>query len=349
MALYEFAAREGHLPKQTDDQLRQIGADAKPLNDDDYGSTDCIARQNVFFILMEQAGYNVDEFETMKATPEEMIDLALDKLGKPSPGRPTVGVRRCLDEFPSFPASAFPEIPVGFEDSSWHNDVCPSIADEKRNLLIFIDFTDPADREFPETIGRFTVTRLSDTEQLLTTDSWETVLAYIAKVPSTRSAAPTFEGTLQVSKAGEIAFRFAQILKEQLSPETFAEMKAKNEDPGQTAGVCASHDYVDANEVMLEAFKTVMGRQPLLHSDNETIAEIDARDADWSMMAKAWDLARGLYIGEALVRWCSVVKDRYGAVVSRGAPTSKLVAQAQASQGNNHAKPGFTFIVEVAS
>lgn len=74
--------------------------------------------------------------------------------------------------------------------------------------------------------------------------------------------APVSVPHLEWSTKGRIAFGFASDLTGVLSPAEFAEMKRKNEDPAQPDGVCASHDYCDANIVMAAAFERVMGREP---------------------------------------------------------------------------------------
>jgi hypothetical protein len=88
-------------------------------------------------------------------------------------------------KFPNFPASDMPAIPAGFEDSSWHNDACPSISNE--NMTIWIDYSDVSLREFDEKYPRFNVQPMRDGIEItgdggLVTDSWDEVLAYIAKV-----------------------------------------------------------------------------------------------------------------------------------------------------------------------
>lgn len=50
-------------------------------------------------------------------------------------------------EFPDFDQATLPTIPAGFEDTSWHNDACPSFQHEGLGLHLFIDYADPDDRE----------------------------------------------------------------------------------------------------------------------------------------------------------------------------------------------------------
>lgn len=53
-------------------------------------------------------------------------------------------------EFPDFDCD-LPEI-EGFIDTSWHNDVCPSLTDETNRLILWCDYADPAKRE--DSIGK---------------------------------------------------------------------------------------------------------------------------------------------------------------------------------------------------
>ena len=76
-------------------------------------------------------------------------------------------------EFPDFPASDLPPIPVGFEDTSSHNNVCPSFTwntgDDKTSLLLWVDYSDNALREFPRDYPRFLLQVGVDTEKQQTT------------------------------------------------------------------------------------------------------------------------------------------------------------------------------------
>jgi hypothetical protein len=90
-------------------------------------------------------------------------------------------------EFPDFPAADMPAIPAGFEDSSWHNDVCPTIQSSALRLSIFLDYADPAQREFGADTNRFLVLELdadgcyTGEQPLVATDDWSEVLSFIAK------------------------------------------------------------------------------------------------------------------------------------------------------------------------
>lgn len=56
-------------------------------------------------------------------------------------------------EFPDFDPATMPAIPAGFEDESWHNDVCPNFHAAAEGLTVWIDYADPALSEFGEDGG----------------------------------------------------------------------------------------------------------------------------------------------------------------------------------------------------
>lgn len=88
-------------------------------------------------------------------------------------------------EFPDYPMDSLPDL-TGFEDTSWHNDTCPSF--KRDNFHVWVDWPDVKDRECQEGT-RFVVCKL-DNEGYLTndyedvvveTDDWSVVLAYFTK------------------------------------------------------------------------------------------------------------------------------------------------------------------------
>lgn len=60
------------------------------------------------------------------------------------------------EEFPSFPADSMPVLPAGWEDTSWHNDACPSFTNKAARVAMFVDYPNIEDRELSEG-GRFVV------------------------------------------------------------------------------------------------------------------------------------------------------------------------------------------------
>lgn len=90
------------------------------------------------------------------------------------------------EEFPTFDPSTLPDLPKGWTDQSWHNDSCPSF-NAGNGMVVFIDFAQPDDREFPE-CERFTVHNDPEVHDgndvLLATDDWNAVLHFTADVAS---------------------------------------------------------------------------------------------------------------------------------------------------------------------
>ena len=77
------------------------------------------------------------------------------------------------EAFPDFNLATLPPIPSDWRDVSWQHDACPSWL--VNGLHVFIDHADPAKREF--NLTRFHV--LSDGDDLLATDAWPEVLAFV--------------------------------------------------------------------------------------------------------------------------------------------------------------------------
>jgi len=82
------------------------------------------------------------------------------------------------DEFPDFSAGDMPAIPEGFEDLSWHNDVCPSF--ERNGLKLWVDYLNPNRRELKG--KRFTLTHGDDAVLVFATDEWVEMSRQIAVV-----------------------------------------------------------------------------------------------------------------------------------------------------------------------
>lgn len=74
--------------------------------------------------------------------------------------------------------------------------------------------------------------------------------------------------TTQTPTAQQIGDTFVALLRQELTPEQFREMRRRNATP-EYAGTncCASHDFCDANMVMLAAFQQ-HGLEPLAEADD---------------------------------------------------------------------------------
>lgn len=86
-------------------------------------------------------------------------------------------------EFPSFDPATMPQIPAGFKDQSWCNDVCPSFYSAGLDLSLWVDFADPDQRELPNE-PRFAVAACGDPNDhvFFNSDDWSQVLCVIAFV-----------------------------------------------------------------------------------------------------------------------------------------------------------------------
>jgi hypothetical protein len=86
-------------------------------------------------------------------------------------------------EFPEW--TDMPDVPEGFVDQSWHNDVMPNYADESRKLRIWIEHPDESMREMPGVWKRFTLVRGEyghpDQKTVFETDDWSEMLQAIKK------------------------------------------------------------------------------------------------------------------------------------------------------------------------
>lgn len=77
----------------------------------------------------------------------------------------------------------------------------------------------------------------------------------------------------------DLAYAFAALLRSELEDE-IQQVIALNQDEANQA-ICHSHDFIDANEVMADAFRQTFGREVDLQSD-----------ADGAIWNEAWRLAK---------------------------------------------------------
>lgn len=88
-------------------------------------------------------------------------------------------------EFTDYPADSMPDLPAGWVDSSWHNDVCPSFENTALGLVLYVDHPDPNEREHgPETprysLHRWDEESLSLGESFLASEAWEDISDAVA-------------------------------------------------------------------------------------------------------------------------------------------------------------------------
>jgi len=99
--------------------------------------------------------------------------------------------------------------------------------------------------------------------------------------------------------ASQLGTAFAGRLAEHLSGDEWTEMRRRNAalEAGGAFLACASHDFLDANDVMDAAFKWVVGRAMVLGSDVEAGRGTEAQArADLDLCNAAWTWARAAYL-----------------------------------------------------
>jgi hypothetical protein len=183
-------------------------------------------------------------------------------------------MRTIKTEFPDYDG-ALPFI-NGYEDTSWHNDACPSIekdfGDDLR-IRIWCDYANPENRERPES-PRFAVQVYSETDEegtvLLESDEFHEIIDFVTSLEASMKIPPL-----------DLAREFCRQLHSQLGGDTMQLVNARNdymEFEGDHSS-CATHDFCDANMVMLDAIKAICGFTDYHFAQNE-------------MINAAWDIAR---------------------------------------------------------
>lgn len=76
--------------------------------------------------------------------------------------------QRIFTEFPDFPIMAAPELPDGWEDTSWHHDECPSYSNN--GLQVFFN---PDDKFF------FLVCEIENGDCVWMTNDWQECVKYV--------------------------------------------------------------------------------------------------------------------------------------------------------------------------
>jgi len=85
----------------------------------------------------------------------------------------------------------------------------------------------------------------------------------------------------------ELARAFVRQLEANIEADQFEQVRKRNATTEYAGNVCASHDFIDANEVMASAFNEVIGRD--VNCDEE-------QSGDVALWNKAWDIAKTEYL-----------------------------------------------------
>jgi hypothetical protein len=94
-----------------------------------------------------------------------------------------------------------------------------------------------------------------------------------------------------------LAKAFGYLMQAELSRADFTQMIALNKAMPEHSNICHSHDFCDANMVMLDAFKEVFGRDPVFLSESEDMTESEIfwltreMERDTELWNEAWTIA----------------------------------------------------------
>lgn len=88
--------------------------------------------------------------------------------------------------------------------------------------------------------------------------------------------------------ASALAARFVELLALSLTPDEWRLMRERNASPEYAGDCCASHDFLDANMTMLDAWHELADEAPAFLSD----ADEEAQSRDMRIWSEAWDLAK---------------------------------------------------------
>lgn len=89
---------------------------------------------------------------------------------------------------------------------------------------------------------------------------------------------------ISANNSETVAIEFTRLLRKEIGTENFLQVRRLNATPDYSGGLCASHEFCDANMLMLEAFQN-LGFEPNFDNDQHV--------ALWN---DAWAVARRLYL-----------------------------------------------------
>lgn len=172
-------------------------------------------------------------------------------------------------EFPDFPSASLPAVLQGdgWTDHSWHNDAMPFFVHDASGVGVWVNYPGsdlPHDPQFMAVAMEWGGDNgwqhsVGGDLDLFGTDAESVLVASLPAFTNSRG----------------IAHAFALVIE--AMPE-IDEIRARNVSAGP--GVCASHDFCDANMPMADAFESIMGRP------------VDpANDDDAALWSAAWNVA----------------------------------------------------------
>jgi len=173
--------------------------------------------------------------------------------------------------FTDYPIATMVPIPDSWTDESWQHETAPSfgpcIGPMGELAQIWIDYEDPAYREIPEA-ARFSFCRRNAIGELTSVyagDDYDEAVRHV-----------TIE---------QLACNFAHRLARVLDPSEWQDMRLRNRTAGDQ--VCASHDFLDANMVMLDAWRTTRDDAIVATGDASALAnDIGHVNAAWTVATR---------------------------------------------------------------
>jgi hypothetical protein len=85
-----------------------------------------------------------------------------------------------------------------------------------------------------------------------------------------------------------LAIAFSEAVKAEFTVVEFRTMNERNRALPADSGICHSHDYCDANMLMLDAFTEVLDREPWFLTD----PDCPKGEADMRLWGDAWAIAK---------------------------------------------------------
>lgn len=166
------------------------------------------------------------------------------------------------------------KMPKGFEDSTWHNDICPSMLNEDLNARIWVEHNDPKNREVPK-YPQFALTNgiQATYEVFKETDDYEEILKELKFL----------------REYTKLANEFSKVLREWLTEQEMEIVRERNHEEElkeNKYSICHSHDFCDANEAMIQAMKNLDIDWIFADEDPE------AKEIQTDLINKAWNRAK---------------------------------------------------------
>lgn len=88
-----------------------------------------------------------------------------------------------------------------------------------------------------------------------------------------------------MTEVQQLANEFSKLLRDTLTAEQMSEVVRLNKTIEYSNGGCAAQDLCDANQVMIDAFTKIYGREPALSEEPDF-------EMNFGLMDKAYTLAR---------------------------------------------------------